>query len=300
MCHPLLAARQTTAGLTALLSLALIQGAAGQTPGPVRVATDRVEYQRVDGLSLTLDLYLPQDGKKNRPAVVWLHGGGFSGGKPSQFQPQSESLASFGVVCASVRYRLTGEAPFPACIEDAKAAVRFFRANAEKFGVDPNRIAVGGGSAGGHLAAMVGLTPGEFEGQGPNLQTSSRADLLILYNPALDLRELGKAAERSKRAGDRRPGAADLARWSPITHVSANAPPTLILHGDQDTTVPYRQAVSFRDALAAQGVKVELFTAEGKGHSWFNRPPDLQTTTRRVVQFLKQNGFWPAPDETAS
>ncbi|MCL4195821.1 MAG: hypothetical protein KJZ87_29055, partial [Thermoguttaceae bacterium] len=74
MCHPLLAARQTTAGLTALLSLALIQGAAGQTPGPVRVATDRVEYQRVDGLSLTLDLYLPQDGKKNRPAVVWLHG----------------------------------------------------------------------------------------------------------------------------------------------------------------------------------------------------------------------------------
>jgi acetyl esterase/lipase len=267
--------------------------ASGQVAGPIKVAAEQVVYQRVEGLDLTLDLYLPQDGKPGRPAVVWIHGGGFSGGKPSQFQPQSEHLASFGVVCATVRYRLTGEAAFPACIEDAKAAVRFFRAHAAEYGVDPDRIAVGGGSAGGHLAAMIGLTPGQFEGEGPNRETSSRANLLILFNPALDLRELGKAAQRRPRAGGALPSEADLARFSPITHVSADAPPTLVLHGQSDATVPFRQAVALRDALRAKQVRVELFTAEGKGHGWFNRPPDLEITTRRVIQFLKENGFWP-------
>jgi acetyl esterase/lipase len=256
------------------------------------VKSEKVVYHKVGDLELTIDLYLPDEDAADRPAVVWIHGGAWRGGTPTQFQPQSQSLASQGLVCASVRYRLSGEAKFPACLNDVKCAVRFLRSNADKYGIDPDRIAVGGGSAGGHLAAMVGTTPGKFEGDGPNPDVSSRANLLILFNPALDLVAMGKHPAVQGLLGTESPSEKQLAEASPIRQVSKDVPPTLILHGDQDRTVPYEQAVAFRDALAKKGVKAELFTAQGKSHGWFNRGEDLRITLDRVVEFLKANGHW--------
>ena len=259
-----------------------------------KVKTERVVYHTIGELELYMDLYLPKEdatGRK-RPAVVWLHGGAWRSGSPKQFAFQSQYLASQGLVCASVRYRLSGQAKFPACLNDAKCAVRYLRATAEWYGIDPDRIALAGGSAGGHLAAMVGLTPGKFEGDGPHLDTSSRANLLILFNPALDLRQAQLGRPVKDLLGTRSPSDEQLAEVSPIVHVSKDAPPTLILHGTQDRTVPYQQAVAFRDALTNKGGRVELFTAEGKSHGWFNRGRDALVTLRRTVEFLKAHGFW--------
>jgi len=277
-----------------LLCLAAARVPAAERIDLKKVKTERVVYHKIGKLELYMDLYTPEEeatGRK-RPAVVWLHGGGWRSGSPKQFAFQSQYLASQGLVCAAVRYRLSGEAKFPACLSDAKCAVRCLRARAEWYGIDPDRIAVGGGSAGGHLAAMVGLTPGEFEGHGPHLETSSRADLLILFNPALDLRQMQLGRPIKDLLGSKSPSNEQLAEISPIVHVSKDAPPTLILHGDQDRVVPYRQAVAFRSALAKAGGQVDLFTAKGKGHGWFNRGRDALITLRRMVEFLQAHGFW--------
>ena len=257
-----------------------------------RVQTEQVVYRRVDGMELTMDLYLPEgeaSGKK-RPAVAWFHGGSWRNGSPRQFRRQSQFLASQGLVCASVRYRLSGEAPFPAGLSDAKCAVRFMRAHAAKYGVDPDRIAVGGGSAGGHLAMMVGLTPGKYE-DGPYGKFSSRANLLIGFNPVFDLRQgcIVKAVQQWLDA--KAPTAEQLAAISPIVHVTRDAPPTLLMHGTRDNTVPFAQAEAMRDVLARHGVAVTLFAAEGQGHGWFNRGKGFTTTLEQVTAFLWKNGF---------
>jgi len=278
-----------------LLSWAAAGVPAAEPVALKNVKTERVVFHKVGDLELYMDLFLPGDvsaGQK-RPAVVWFHGGGWRGGSPKQFAPQSQYLASQGLVCASVRYRLSGEAKFPACLNDCKCAVRFVRANAVKYGVDPNRIAVGGGSAGGHLAAMVGLTPDKFEGDGPNANASSRANLLLLFNPALDLRAYGRSNMVRDLLGTKTPTQPQLTEISPIVYVSDKAPPALVLHGDRDRTVPYKQAVAFCEALRKKGVSTELFTAEGKGHGWFNRGQDFLITLEQCVRFLKANRFWP-------
>lgn len=277
-----------------LLGLSLVAGllaapAAAQVDLSA-ITTEKVVYQQIGGTSLALVYVLPRGGV-DRPAIVWLHGGGWSGGSPTQFMPQAQVLASKGVVSVLVQYRLAGEAPFPACVHDAKAAVRYVRAHAAQYKIDPKRIGVGGGSAGGHLAALVGLSPGKLEGDGPSRDVSSRPDLMILFNPVLDLRGWGESPMVQKLMGTATPSAEQLAAASPISYVSAQAPPALVLHGDQDQTVPYQQAVSVVESLQKAGVQAELFTAEGKGHGWFNRGMDFLTTLQRVLDFLQQQGY---------
>lgn len=250
-----------------------------------------VVYRKVGNLDLTIRFYIPTDNATSRPAILWFHGGGWRGGTPKQFQRQSEYLASKGIVCGCVRYRLSGEAPFPACLNDCKNAVRYLRAHAKEFGVDPERIAVGGGSAGGHLAAMVGLTPGKFEGDGTFLDQPSHVSLMILFNPATDLRPLGEVATIKKLMNKSAPTDEELADASPVTHVTGKAPPALLLHGDKDTTVPHVHSAFLHRKLRQAGVAAELFTASGQQHSWFNRGQGYTQTLEVVEKFLTKHGY---------
>lgn len=259
-------------------------------------------YGTGGGRELKLDLFLPTDTDGPRPAVVFVHGGGWRNGGPGQFHGQSMHLAGAGYVCASIEYRLSGEAQFPAALEDAKCAVRWVRAHAEELEVDPDRIAVSGGSAGGHLAAMIATTgPGTFEGEGGNPDESSRANLAVCFNPVVDLTAMGEARPDHPMLvaflGKTYEEAPDLyAEASPITHVDEEDPPMLLLHGTEDSTVPYEQAEAFVQKLRDAGVEAELFTADGASHAFFNKEPWFTPTVKAMEEFLDKQ-FRPEADE---
>ena len=254
-----------------------------------------VVYGTGGGRELTLNLYLPEEeAGEPRPGVVFIHGGGWRNGNPSQFHRHSATLAEHGYVCASITYRLSGEAQFPAALEDSKCAVRWMRANAEELGLDVDRLAVGGGSAGGHLAGLVAMTePGEFEGEGGNPEQSSAAQAYVGFNPVADLAGMGEKrpdhpmlVEFLGVAYTDDPEAYKKA--SPIAYVSEDSPPTLLLHGTEDVTVPYADAEAMVTALQELGVEAELFTAEGVGHAFFNRDPWFTPCLEKMQEFLDE------------
>ena len=221
-----------------------------------------------------------------RPAAVFFFGGGWTNGSPSQFQKHAELLASKGmtVLLADYRVKSRHNVAVPACVADAKAAIRWTRANAKRLNINPNRIAAGGGSAGGHLAAATAVLPG-FE-DGDNLKVSSKPNALLLFNPALVLTSEGPGpAERF--GGDAR-------AVSPIDHVTKAAPPTIIFHGKADTTVPYKTVEAYQKKASALGAKCILEGYEGQTHGFFNhgRAGDYYAkTTERMLEFLRELGY---------
>jgi len=225
-----------------------------------------------------LDLYLPAAGD-NLPLIIWIHGGGWQNG--SKDRPTGLQFLREGYALASINYRLSGHALFPAQIEDCKAAVRWLRANARKYRIDPNRFGVWGASAGGHLVAMLGTTGGvkEFD-VGENLQVSSRVQAVCdFYGPTDFLQMDAHRVPGAKLAHDS-PGSPEaklvggpiqenkekVARANPITYVGKDAPPFLIVHGDADPLVPHHQSELLRDALEKVSVPVSLYTVKGGGH----------------------------------
>jgi len=263
-------------------------------PPNVEMRADII-YGSGGGRDLKLNLYLPRERTEPCPAVVFIHGGGWRNGNASQFRSQSLHLASEGYVCACIGYRLSGEAHFPAALEDSKCAVRWLRSQAADLNVDPDRICLSGGSAGGHLAAMVAFTdPGTFEGEGGNPEQSSKASLAVLFNPVADLASMGKAGLGVPMLegflGKTYAEAPELyAQGSPISHISKGDPPTLVLHGTKDTTVPFSQAERMVAGLQKAGVPAELFAAEGAAHAFFNRPPWYQPTVDAMQTFLDRH-----------
>ena len=256
---------------------------------------ENVVYARYGSRELRMDVYLPKQGSGPFPAVIYIHGGAWSGGNKGQFRRQAAYMAARGFAGACIEYRLSGEARFPAALHDSKAAVRWVRANAKAYRIDPDRIAAAGGSAGGHLAAMLGTASGiqAFEGDGGNPGVSSRVRAVAAFNPALDLVSFGKNAAGNainavtKFLGTRYADDPQLwAEATPITHVSSKSAVFLFLHGDADTTVPYQQSVDMLNALKAAGVKAELFTAKGAAHGFFNRPPWFEPALERMEQFF--------------
>ena len=238
-------------------------------------------YNRINGRALRLDLYCPQKAYGPSPVILWIHAGGWSHGRKEQHIPVI-SFVSDGYAVTSIELRLSGEAPFPAQIEDCKAAVRWLRANAAKYNLDADRIGAAGHSGGGHLAALLGTSGGvqELEGSGDNMSYSSRvqavcdvsgpSDILRLYHDASDPSTgtrrkdisdidafLGGPAEQNKTKA---------IAASPITYVSKDDPPFLIIHGQNDFSVPASQGELLAAALKTAGVETTLKITP-RGHS---------------------------------
>lgn len=261
-------------------------------PDNIELRRDLV-YGQGGGRDLKLDLFLPAAGAGLRPGIVFIHGGGWSGGSRGQFCPQAAHLAGRGYVGACIEYRLSGEAIFPAALEDAKCAVRWMRAHATDLRIDVDRIAACGGSAGGHLAAMLGLTDETLglEGQGGHGGFSSQVNLVIDCNGVSDMVELTTRERTLAIATDflggslaEKPEVYRLA--SPIEHVRRGAPPFLLLHGTSDSTVPYSHTNRLLEQLDAVGAPTELFAAEGAEHGFFNQDPWFEPTLERMERFL--------------
>lgn len=246
------------------------------------VVTKDIEYARAGDLPLRLDLYVPQSAPKPRPLVVWIHGGGWRTG--SKEQCRATPLVQHGYVVASINYRLTHEGRWPAQIEDCKAAIRWLRSQADVYGIDPQRIGVWGSSAGGHLAAMLGTSGDvkELEGALGNLDRSSRVQAVCDWCGPSDLTAMAAQAPKRGQSDPNAPDAPeafllggpvrdllDKARAaSPITYVTPDDPPFLIMHGDNDRVVPYQQSVLLDEALRKAGVESKLHTVAGGGHAF--------------------------------
>jgi len=228
-----------------------------------------------------LDLYLPPAGSR-WPLVVSIHGGAFRmGSKDGEAAATAGALVARGFAVAAINYRLSQHAVFPAQIEDCKAAVRWLRANAGQHGYDPDRMASFGGSAGGHLAAMLG-TAGDVKAfdVGANPGVSSRVQAVVdFFGPTdflqMDAHRLSAQAmvhdtpdspESQLVGGPIRDNPDKVARANPITYVTKDDPPFLIVHGDADLLVPHHQSVLLEAALRKAGVSVKLVTIPGGPH----------------------------------
>jgi acetyl esterase/lipase len=206
------------------------------------------------------------------PLVIWVHGGGWQNGSKDGGNPAAGLLAR-GYAVASINYRLSQHAVFPAQIHDVKAAVRFLRANAKKYNLDPDRFGAAGASAGGHLVALLATSAGakDLEGDGNHADTSSAVQAVCdIFGPT-DLVELSPPAAKenavTKLLGGNTGAKKDLAvKANPITYVDKTDPPFLILHGDQDKLVPLSQSELLRSALKQEGVDCELVVCKGGGH----------------------------------
>lgn len=242
-----------------------------------------------------LDLYLPDKIEGQLPLLVWVHGGAWQAG--SKDRPPMLSLVAKGFALASINYRLSQHAPFPAQIQDCKAAVRWLRANARKYHIDSCRVGVLGGSAGGHLVALLGLTAGvkEWESTGGNLDQSNRVQCVVDWYGRTDLTMASSQNNPSVTSSVSQllGGAVDenqdkALKGSPLHYVHQGVPPFLIVHGDQDPRVPLKQSELLADALKKAGAEVTLFIVKGGGHggSAFNAPEVSQTVERFLAEHL--------------
>lgn len=244
---------------------------------PDSVAFERgVEYANPDGQHLKLDLARPKAGDGPFPAVLCIHGGGFRAGSREGYDALCVKLAERGYVAATASYRLAPKYQFPAAVHDVKAAVRWLRANASRYNLDPNRIGVTGGSAGGHLAQFLGVTGGapQFEGDEGNAGVSSRVSCVVnVYGPSDFTKSYGKSVDAAEvlplwLGGDLKTAKARHVMASPLTWAGPGSAPTLCIHGTDDKYVAHEQAVWLVDKLKASGVEAELLTIQGAGHGF--------------------------------
>jgi acetyl esterase/lipase len=243
-----------------------------------------------------LDLFVPKDGN-NFPLIIRIHGGAWLGGSKEMESPGD--YPSQGYAVARINYRLSQHAIFPAQIEDCKAAVRYLRANAQKYNLDPNRFAVWGESAGGHLSALVGTTGdvNEFD-VGENLNVSSRVQAVVDYFGPTDLLQMEAhklpntlnhnspdAPESKLIGGPVQDNPEKAAKANPIAYITKDTPPFLIVHGDTDPLVPHHQSELLEAALKKAGVSVTLYTVKGGGHGGF-KDPNVPKLTK---EFFEKN-----------
>lgn len=254
-----------SAQTTASAPQASVSGEETSIPG-VRVLRD-LAYIENGHERNRLDLYLPEKSDGPLPVIVWVHGGGWTNGDKSR-TPASR-FAALGYAVAAINYRFSQDAIFPAQIQDCKAAIRWLRANAAKYGLDPAHFGAWGGSSGGHLVALLGTTSGvkEFEGTGGNLDQSSSVQAVVDWNGPTDFLTAGKKDTRTNLiGGDPEENRDKAIKASPMTYVSKNAAPFLIMHGDRDKTVPIGQSETFARALKESGADAEFVVIAGAAH----------------------------------
>ena len=262
---------------------------------PETVVFERdIEFANPDNQHLQVNLARPKSGDGLLPAVVCIHGGGFRAGKRESYDRLCVTLAERGYVAITVTYRLAPAYPFPAAVLDCKAAVRWLRANAAKYHVDPARIGVTGGSAGGHLAQFLGVTAGvkEFEGEGNPDQSSAVACVVNFYGPSDFTKSYGASTDAAEVlplffGGDLSTKRREHIVGSPLYWVTPNAAPTLCIHGTKDDHVAYEQAGWIVDRLKASAVEADLLTLEGAGHGF--KGADAEKAEKALLAFFDKH-----------
>lgn len=267
---------------------------ADNKPAPVQVEKDLV-YGKGGDQDLMLDLAMPKDGDGPFPVVVCIHGGGWIQGKRQDMTKTIETLAGRGFVAVTPTYRLAPDNKFPAQIEDCKAAVRWLRANAKKYKINPDRVGAIGFSAGAHLACLLGVTSKDdgLEGKGGCADESSRVQAIVSFFGPTDLTRDDWSEDVEKRIlipflGDTIKNKPELyKKVSPVTYVSKEAPPFLFFHGDKDPLVGVIQSKILAEKLTKAGVTAKLVIVEGEGHGWAGKK--LMDNIEEMVNFLTDN-----------
>jgi len=271
--------------------------AAQKLPNGVKVPDDvtwqpDLEYSNPGGESLKLDLARPKTGEGPFPAVLCIHGGGFRAGDRQSYDGLCIKLAERGYVAATITYRLAPRHKFPAAIFDTKAAVRWLRANAATYKINPDRIGVMGGSAGGHLAQFLGVTAHvpRFEGHGGNPHYSSSVSCVVnFFGPSDFTKSYGKSVDAAEvlplwLGGNLETAHALHIQASPLNWVTPDAAPTLCIHGTKDKYVAHEQAEWLVDRLKAATVEAELLTLPGAGHGF--RGHDAVAADQAMFEFF--------------
>jgi acetyl esterase/lipase len=269
--------------ITCCALLVVFNAAGAQQPPPPRLPEGTKPYRDLGygpHERNKLDLYVPPgDGAK--PLIIWVHGGAWQGGSKGPNNPAMPMLAR-GYAVAAINYRLSQHAKFPAQIEDCKAAVRYLRANAAKYSLDPNHFGAWGASAGGHLVALLGTSGDvkELEGDGGNPGVSSRVQAVCDWFGPVDLTKMAEQSGPESQLDHNAPDSPEAkllggpvqekkelaAKANPVTYVSKDDPPFLIIHGDKDPVVPYKQSHLLDDALKSAGVETTLLIIPGAAH----------------------------------
>ena len=273
--------------LLALLATPTLAYAQGQFDGA------RAEvYKTASDTELHLHLFEPpgHDPKKDqRPAIVFFFGGGWKSGTPAQFEQHARYLASRGMIAAVADYRVERRQKTTPreCVADGKSAVRYLRHNARRLGIDPNRIAAGGGSAGGHVAATTGMCDGFDDPNDPMKdRISSKSNALVLFNPVYDNGPEGYGHDRVK---DWFPAI------SPAHNITKDDPPAVVFLGTKDRLIPVATARKFQENMKALGLTSELHLYKGEPHGFFNEGRSsfetFADTLRKMDAFLVMTGF---------
>ncbi len=293
--------RRRTIGLLLACSLALAlaacSGTAAAPPEPepqtYKVAYGKdIEYAKEGGRPLLMEVWRPDPvPKRPMPAVIWVHGGGWVSG--SRVENPSLFLAQAGYFTVSVDYQLADHAKFPAQLLDLKAAVRYLRSHAKELNIDPNRIGVWGHSAGGHLAALLGTSGDvtEFDGKGgPSTKVQAVVDLAGPIDLLQTAAPTSPNTQEARLLGGAPSRKADAARQAnPITYVSKDDPPFLILHGDQDTLVPLKQGEMLDAALRQAGVESTLEVIPNAGHGLVMGSTAMDPVMEKVRAFFDKH-----------
>ena len=291
--------KMTAEKIVKYIALCFLMSALPTRGEEMEVQVERnVEYATVDGKILHMDLYQPRDSVEQPPLVVWIHGGAWRSG--SKESVPVKHWLSHGVMIASVNYRLSGEAKFPAQIHDIKAAIRYLRARATRFGFNTGKIIAAGSSAGGHLAALVGVSNGvsALEGEiGNDLQASSDVNAAISFYGASNLNSILSQSTQhglSVRVpalqlllGGQPNQVTELATLaSPISHVDLSDPPLWLIHGNADPQMPMEQSLELNAAYQKKGLQVHLDTIKGGQHGG----PEFYSNKRlsRLADAIKQ------------
>ena len=272
---------------------------AAQTPDPQFTVVPDVQYCTGGGKPLLMDVFIPKHRNGTpTPAVLWIHGGGWERGDKSG-NSGAQFLADAGFVTASLSYRLSGDSPFPAAVEDCKCAIRFLRASAPKYGIDPVRIGAAGSSAGGHLAELLATADQSagLEGDGGWQNVSSKVQAAASYYGVSDLTvpfpqdtvrvivKFFRGTEEEKPELYR--------KASPILYVSKDDPPLLLVHGEKDDGVPFDQSVRMAETYRRVRLPVEFIAVKNAGHDFKhtgNAPisPSVEVIHQRTVDFFKR------------
>lgn len=254
-----------------------------------------VVYTKVKDWEGKVDLYLPPKAKGPSPVVINIHGGGWNKGV-KESQTGFNTFFKMGYAVANMEYRLSGQATAPAAVEDARCVLIYLIKNAKELNIDVNKIVVMGGSAGGHLALMAGLLGNDhrFDGNCPGVEDIKVAAIIDKYG-ITDVWDWAYGPNITSKSakqwlGDKAKDEAFARSVSPITYVNKNSPPTFIVHGDADPTVPYQQSVELHKKLKEAGVQTEFITVSGGLHGKFEKEKNSEIN-KSIAAFLTALGI---------